>query len=191
MRTTATWLIATLLCCGVAWAAGPVLVKSAGGSGESSRGVGLLIPSTDNTENSMPSNGWGNKHENNATGYQANERGNAVGAITHSPLANRRTTPMFVKPTQRASAANDDEAVWLSMPQPWTIVLIVLGWLAVAIVPALRAARWIRAHRAHGPRSRTAAPSMLTASLIQTQLRNQESMRKPECEEPKKSRRAA
>jgi hypothetical protein len=191
MRMIATWLFATLFCCGVARAADAFLVHSAG---ESDGGLSILVPASDNNANQGVV--WNNKNKNGSAGYQPNQQNDATSSGVRSTSPNKQTAPRFVKATQRTSTADSNNVVWSPLSaQPWTIVLIVLGWLAVAIVPVMRIGRWMRSRRAGRPRgtpqSRASVPSMLTAGLLQTQLHNHKTIRKPENEERKKSRRAA
>jgi hypothetical protein len=137
-------------------------------------GAGLLIPS------------------DNSAGYVA-PPSDAVDANAETSFSHHQHATAGFAKTQRASTDNKSDAARLpTVPQSWVVATIVLGWVAVGIIPFLRVRRWLRSRRSHQS-TRTSVPAVLGSAMIEKQLLHGQkfSTRQAEEIERQKSRRAA
>ncbi len=200
MRTIMMWLILTFVCCGLALATNGIQPQNFSG------GEGLFIPPMDDTWNDGGNDVWSNAN-NDSLRWQPGKQTGGIKSWSASPRKPIATKSVKTEESAPGGSANastgDSDMAWLpNLPQPWAVVLIALGGLVAAMVPAALVGRWMRARRVrrgtkggdrlvHRLRSRPSVQTALAASLIQTQLRSDKFAEAAREEEIKKARRAA
>lgn len=119
-----------------------------------------------------------------------------TGGLTIAPPAKKPSKSLAAKKIQNTSRKSSADATGSAdrgrsmFPlEPWAIGLIAVSALSTALFFTLLVERWVRARRSR--RSRTMAPAILAAGLIQTQLRGNGLDAETLTEEPTPTRRAA
>ena len=195
MRATLTWFVMAFVGCGLAQAAG---VSPRGLSND----VELFISDVDEAGNykGRRSLRWKPRPPTGETQRQSTQFASqkSTAAVPASDTTDSAWLPDLSRPWARVLIAMGVLAIVLAF-QGWARlyvfhVLIAIGVLAVVRVPAMFVGLWIHRRTRGTDRFRrlpSPVPTVLAASLVQTQLRNIESAETGREEQPKKTRRAA
>ena len=200
MRTTMTWLVLALACCGIALAA----------NGTGTQDPGIYIPPLDDGRNGSHAGNWESgdlwqmaRQASRVKAWEAKRDSDELAArepVKNNVIAVLKETPASA---DDSAPAGDSDSLWLpDLAKSWPVALIVEAVLFAFLLPVVlvglsismrraRRRRQIEDHVIRVPRSRPAVQPILAAHLVRTQLATNESAEVARDQATRQTRRAA